>query len=269
MVKINIFLNKNVHENASIYFDKAKKAKKKIDGAKIAIENTKAKLKKLEKKGIKKDNTNVLILKNTKKEWYEKFRWFYSSEGFLVIGGRDATTNEILIKKYTDSDDIVFHTDMSGSPFFVIKKKINIFENETIGEETLQETANATASFSKAWKLGYLTLNVFYVNPNQVTKEANQGEYLQKGSFMIKGKTTYIKPTIEIAICIFNEKVMCGPTNSIKKHSKNYIILIQGDKKPSDIAKEINKKIKINDLDEIIRVLPSGFFKIKEYVINN
>ena len=36
------------------------------------------------------------------REWFEKFHWFYTSEGFLCIGGRDSTSNEIIIKKHTD-----------------------------------------------------------------------------------------------------------------------------------------------------------------------
>jgi predicted ribosome quality control (RQC) complex YloA/Tae2 family protein len=270
MVKITIFLNKNVHENASIYFDKAKKAKKKIQGANVAILNTKKKLSKLEKKGIENNNQTTLT-KRTKKEWYEKFRWFYSSKGFLVIGGRDATTNEILIKKYTDKEDIVFHTDMAGSPFFVIKQKIKYNKednNYVIGEKTLQETANATASFSRAWKGGYSTADVFYVNSEQLSKEAQHGEYLQKGSFMIKGKTTYLKPIIQIAICILDDKIMSGPIDAIKEYAKEYIIINQGDKKPSEIAKEIKKQFKFNDIDEIIRALPSNSCKIKEIVKN-
>ena len=38
---------------------------------------------------------NTESINKLHKEWYEKFRWFYSSEGFLCIGGRDSTTNDI------------------------------------------------------------------------------------------------------------------------------------------------------------------------------
>lgn len=31
--------------------------------------------------------------------WFEKFNWFISSEGYLVLSGRDAQQNEILIKR--------------------------------------------------------------------------------------------------------------------------------------------------------------------------
>ena len=264
-MKISLDINKSVDENASLYFEKAKKAKKKLKGTLEALERTKQQIEKLKKQQdseIKKLEAEEKLeekKKARKTEWHEKFRWFYSSEGFLCVGGRDATTNEIVIKKHADADDIVFHTDMAGSPFFVVKAD----ENKKIGKKTLQEAADATASFSRAWKLGMLSSDVFHVKPEQVSKEAQSGEYLTRGAFMIKGKTTYIKPTIEVAVSIDNkERIICGPVSAIKANKEkkaDVIILRQGDKKPSDIAKTIKAKLKCdNDLDEIIRMIPSG-----------
>ena len=148
-MNIDIFLEKSVEENASLYFEKSKKAKKKIEGAKEAIQNTEKKLEKLKKEKEEILQKNNEEKKPSKKEWFEKYRWFYSSEGFLVIGGRDATTNEIIIKKNTESNDLVFHTEIAGSPFVVIKSG-----GKKIPETTMKEAAEFTASFSRAWKLG-------------------------------------------------------------------------------------------------------------------
>ncbi|MGM5482457.1 MAG: NFACT RNA binding domain-containing protein [Nanobdellota archaeon] len=254
---ISLNLEKSVHENASIYFEKSKKAKRKIEGAKIALEKTLKKLEKLEKE--KPDNVEEDVLKKKrKKEWFEKFRWFYSSEGFLVIGGRDATTNEIIIKKHAQADDLVFHTDMAGSPFFVVKS-----EGKNIGEETKQQAADATASLSRAWKAGLASTETFYVSPEQVTKEAQSGEYLPKGAFMVRGKNVYIKPVINLALCVYEGKVMCAPVDAIKAYSDKYVVIEQGEKKPSDVAKTIKKKIG-GDLDDIIRALPPGGIRVKD-----
>ena len=97
-MKIRLLVNKSLEQNAAIYYEKAKKAKKKLKGAQDALAKSKQKLEQFQTKAAKK----VRIEKPTptKKEWYEKFRWFFSSEGFLCIGGRDATTNEIIIKKH-------------------------------------------------------------------------------------------------------------------------------------------------------------------------
>ena len=116
-MQITLNLRKSVQENANEYFEKAKKSRRKIEGAQKTIERFEAELGKLQQEAIVQQTAR----KKVPLEWYEKFRWFISSEGFLCIGGRDATSNEVVIKKHTDKNDVVFHTELPGSPFFVIK----------------------------------------------------------------------------------------------------------------------------------------------------
>jgi len=266
-MEIKLDLRKSVEQNASDYFDKAKKAKRKIEGINKALirfekqhsdmvhkkEEALAKEKEiLERKKIKEERQKT-------KQWYEKFRWFISSEGFLCIGGRDATTNEIVIKKHTDPDDIVFHTEAPGSPFFVVKT-----EGKKIGAKTLKEAASATAAYSKAWKMGLSSVLTYYINPDQVSKEAKAGEYIAKGSFMIYGKRNFETVDVQFAVGILPDgRVMGGPVEAVKKNCGKMVILIQGKKKKSDIAKKILKEIG-GDLDEIMSALPAGEFEIKK-----
>ncbi len=249
-MKIDIYLDKSVEENASLYFEKAKKAKKKIEGAKEAIQNTEKKLEKLKKEKEETLQKKTKEKKTNKKEWFEKYRWFYSSDGFLIIGGRDATTNEIIIKKNTEQNDIVFHTEIAGSPFVVVKSG-----GKKIPETTMKEAAEFTASFSRAWKLGIPYAESYYVLPEQVSKKAQAGEYLKKGAFMIYGKKNFISPKINIAIGRYKGKIMSGPVSAIKKHCKEYFQIEQGQGKPSDAAKIISKKLNVN-IDDVIKALP-------------
>ena len=261
MTKLTLDLKKSIDENASVYFEKAKKIKKKIEGAEAALKENLKKLKELElkKEKVQLEKSKQEKLKERKPEWYEKFRWFVSSEGFLIIGGRDATSNEVVIKKHLDSNDLVFHTDMAGSPFFVIKG-----EGKQIGEKTKEEAADATCTFSRAWKLGLQTSSVFFVNPDQVSKKTQSGEYMGKGAFMIYGKTNYINNKINLAIGINSSRqIMSGPLDAVKKNCEKYVGLVQGDEKSSRVAKQIQYKIG-GSLDEIIRALPGGEFKLKK-----
>ena len=259
-MRVTIDLKKSVEENAGVYFENAKKLKKRIMGAKDALANSLKELEKLNSKRIKDaDSAKTFAARQAKKEWYEKFRWFISSGGFLVVGGRDATTNEIIIKKHSEKGDIVFHTDIAGSPFFVVKA-----EGKAVGEATLREAADATCSFSRAFKLGFSGTPVFYASPEQFTKEAPTGEYLTKGSFVTKGKTTYIENKINIAIGITKElRVMAGPVEAVKANCEKFVEIAQGSDKTSSIAKFIQKKIG-GEIDEIIRALPSGGSRIKK-----
>ncbi len=259
MPMLKLYPGKSLEENAGIYYDKAKKLKAKAEGAKKALEES---LKKLEaaraneKEFVKKSNVRVLH----KREWYEKFRWFVSSEGFLVIGGRDASTNDILIKKFTEKGDLVFHTDMAGSPFFFFCSG-----NKEIGDATKQETSDATVSYSKAWKLGINSTEVFFVEPEQVSKKAPSGEYIKKGAFMIYGKKEYVGNKVNLAIGINSEgKIIGGPVNAVKTSCEKYAIIEQGGKGTSDVAKQIQKKIG-GQLDDIIRAMPAGGCRIAEF----
>src|SRR3989344_4099899 len=214
-MEIEIDLNKSLEENAGVYFDLSKRAKKKLAGAKTALEESHQKLAKLLKEEDKflETEKEKEQKKAKKREWYEKFHWFISSEEFLCIGGKDATSNEIIIKKYLEKEDLVFHTDMAGSPFFFIKN------GQQAGEKTIEETAQAVAAYSRAWKLGHGTIDVFYVKPEQVSKEAKAGESLAKGSFMVYGKTLYVHPKVEYAIGLLNDEIIGGPLTAVESRT--------------------------------------------------
>ncbi|MFW5852465.1 MAG: NFACT RNA binding domain-containing protein [Nanoarchaeota archaeon] len=267
---VEVWLNKSVDESASFYFEKAKKARKKIEGIEKAISESEAKLQEQEEKIFAKEQKDEEKTKQKSKprktEWYEKFHWFFTSEGKLVIGGRDATTNEAVIKKHTEPNDLVFHTDMSGSPFMVIKS-----EGKPIMDIEKEETAEFLACYSRAWKAGISSIEVLYVNPDQVTKEAKAGEYLSKGSFMIKGKTNYINAVLRLCIAVVDDVVYAGPQTAIrtmlsrkfpaaekKDIDRMYVKVLQGTAKASQIAKEIKKALGSGHVDDIIRVLPTG-----------
>lgn len=256
-MRLALDIRKSVEENAASYFEKAKKDKKKLEGARKIVDEYKKKLSILEEEHEEK---KIVAKMPVKREWFEKFRWFISSDGFLVIGGRDATTNEIVIKKYTDKDDLVFHTEMPGSPFVVIKKE---GKPGDFPDSTKQEAAVFTAVFSRGWKQGLSTMSVFCVNPEQVTKTARPGEFIAKGAFMIYGEKSFYQPQMSYAVGAYNDadgkndKVMGGPLSAVQKNCKDYVEIIQGDEKLSDVAKQIKKHIE-RDLDDIIRALPAN-----------
>lgn len=266
--KINIDPKLKVPENAQVYYEKAKKAKRKIKGALIAIENTK---KQLEKMRAKKDIEMEKILypkKRVKKDlkWYEKLRWFLSSDGTLVVGGRDANTNESVVKKYLDNNDIYLHADIHGASSIVVK-----LEGKEINDNLLQESASFAASFSSAWSKGFSTQDVYWVHPDQVSKTPEPGEFVAKGSFIIRGNRNYVRGAkVQIAIGIVDyegKRIMAGPVEALEAHCENFVVLKPGYTKKEAIAKKILHKINEDQLlnvDDIVRVLPAGKCDIDE-----
>lgn len=263
-MRLELDLTTSLEENASRYFDLAKKAKKKLAGAEAALAESKKKLEKLLKEEQQfldeeeKKQQEQQRKRERKREWYEKFHWFMSSEGFLCVGGKDATSNELIIKKHTEKEDLVFHTDMAGSPFFVIKN------GQQAGEATRQEAAQAVAAYSRAWKLGHRTADVFYVKPEQVSKQPRAGEFIAKGSFMIYGQTTYLHPKLEYAIGLVDGQILGGPFSALRQQTKHLVVVIPGKEKKSDLAKTIKHKLGGGDLDDIVAFLPAGGGEIKK-----
>ncbi|GAB4310256.1 MAG: ribosome rescue protein RqcH [Methanobacteriaceae archaeon] len=259
---IRIDVNSTIPENAEVYYEKAKKAKRKIKGVNIAIEKTRKEIEKVtHKKEIAMEKI-TLPQKRVKKElkWFEKLRWFLSSDGLLVIGGRDANTNEMVVKKYMDNNDLYLHSDIHGAPSVVIKKG----EGE-IPEKTVNEAAVFAASFSSAWPKGLGSLDVYSVKPDQVSKTPKSGEFVAKGAFIIRGKRNYIRNVpLQISVGIVDyegKRIMAGPTQAIEKYTDNYVTIKPGYMKKEALAREILRKIdneRILTTEDVIRVLPSG-----------
>lgn len=253
-MKILIDSKISVEENAAKYFERSKKAKKKLDGVAKAISIANERLAKQEEVKIE---SKAVPSKPQKKEWYERFRWFISSDGTLCVGGKDAATNEEIVKKHADKADLAFHTDMSGSPFVIVKA-----EGKEISQETKEEAGQFTASYSKAWKQGLGYLEVFFVNPDQLSKTAESGEYVPKGAFMVRGKVNYLQPQIGLAIGkLESGKIMAAPRSAIEAHCEYAWLLHPGSEKTSDVAKELAKKLDCHP-DEIIPLIPAGGVKL-------
>jgi predicted ribosome quality control (RQC) complex YloA/Tae2 family protein len=262
-------LKKSIQENASNYYEKAKRDLKKLVGLEKAIQETRLKIEEFKNQKIEEEQNIKVPLRTPKREWFEKFRWFYSSNGFLVIGGKDASTNEYLIKRQMEDNDVVFHADIPGAPFVLIKT-----EGKTFTEQTIKEAAQLAASYSRAWKEMLTTTNVYWVSPQQVSKHPPSGEYLSKGSFMIYGKRNHIKDVpLEVAIGIIKEdtiRVIGGPADAVAKKTKLYVKIVPGKKNSGELAKEIKyrlAKTSLNSerdeilkipLEEIQRFIPSG-----------
>ena len=260
-MKLSLDVRKTLDQNASDYFAAAKKARSKSKGATKAIELAK------KNRDAQKD-TPVVVQKIApkkirKRSWYEKFKWFVASNGMLVVGGRDATTNEIVVRKHVDKDDLIFHTGTPGSPFVVLKT-----EGKKPSEEILQQAADFCASHSKAWKLGLASAEVYWVLPEQVTKEAKAGEYMSKGSFMVYGKRNFMRPQLGLVAIAYEDKIMVAPLASASAHHKGVAAkIIQGTDKSSDAAKKVNKILDFGEPDDVLPGLPSGGCKIIKVVL--
>ena len=247
-------LRHTLFENANEYYERGKRAKQKAIGALSALEESRKKL-----ADIKRELQEAEALKTLKptqiiealakrkeamesKQWYEKFRWFTSSDGFLVVAGKDTVTNEVLIKKHTTMEDVVFHAEITGSPFVVIKA-----EGKSISEQVLHEAGEFAASYSRAWRENAGTADVYWVKVDQLSKSGPSGESVPHGAFFVNGKRNWYRNTpLRVAVGIKitdSARFVGGPVEAVKAKTKDYVIILPGDYQGKELLKQILKSL--------------------------
>ena len=253
--EIKLLTSKTAQSNASLYFDKAKESERKASRTKEIL---KEKPKKIAPK----------IVKERKLDWFEKYRWFITSEGNIALGGKDAKTNEQVVKKYLKANDRYAHADIHGAPSVVVKS----VQGLSPSENSMKEASSFSLAYSKAWGARVASGHSFWVEKDSVSKTPNTGEFLAKGAFVIRGKRNWCK-NLEIMLAIGiidyegNEKLMGGPVESFKGKSKKYIVFKPGFTDRKIISKKLAKAFSENT-STVERLLPSGGFeKVNTYGI--
>lgn len=243
-----IGLRKSLFENAAQYYERGKKARQKGAGALAALEESRKQLAAVE---LRIQNAEAAQLtkpeeamnqmakrKVVGKEWYEKFRWFISSDGMLIVAGKDAVSNEVLVKKHAETDDHVFHAEIAGAPFVVVKT-----EGKLPPDQTLHEASEYAAAFSRGWREGLGSVDVYWVKPDQLKKTGPSGEYVAHGAFAVVGKRNWMRGVpLRTAVGIVENAEMSfvgGPVDAVKAKAMVYLTLLPG----NVIGKEILKQV--------------------------
>uniref|UniRef100_A0A183CCC2 NFACT-R_1 domain-containing protein n=1 Tax=Globodera pallida TaxID=36090 RepID=A0A183CCC2_GLOPA len=189
-LNVDIDIGLNADQNARRFFTERKaatiKQHKTVAASKTAIKSAQKQAKnKVNQMKTKKMST----IRARKSYWFEKFHWFISSDRFLVLAGRDAQQNELLVKRYMRSGDIYVHAEIQGAASVVIRNR------DRSGIEppprTLNEAGSMAVCFSSAWDAG-VSVNAWWVRHDQVSRTAPTGEYIPAGAFMIRGKRNFL-----------------------------------------------------------------------------
>ncbi len=224
---VKIYVHESIDQNAGRYYDQVKKFKKKLAGAQAAMERE-----------VVQVHTRKVQYQRPKKRWFDRFRWFYTSDKVLVIGGRDAGQNEELIKKYLEGGDTFVHADVHGASVVIVKGKT----------EHMDEVAQFAAAFSGAWRAGFATADVYAARPEQVSKTAESGEYLSRGSFVVRGERQWFSNVpLEVAIGLKKTpetRIIGGPASAITKDCDLFVRLRPGTFEPNDIAKKVVRALR-------------------------
>ncbi len=192
---VTLLHGRPVRDSATALYDEAKRLKGKLAGAEAALLETRSKLQRVaELRPARSTPTGPAGStpgKVRRPLWFERYRWFLSSEGVLVIGGRDAQSNDLLVRRYLHEGDLYLHADVHGAPSVIVKHPPP--GQPPAGEATLREAGQWGFCFSKAWRAGLASGQAFWVTPDQVSKAGASGEFVPRGAWVIHGTKNYLK----------------------------------------------------------------------------
>ncbi len=254
-MRLKLFYNKSVHENAAYYYQLAKESKEKVAGVEKAIEETKKEMEDARKEaGAPKTGIRI----KRQKEWHEKFHSAFTSAGKLMIGGRSAQQNDQLVSKHMEDNDLFFHADIQGGAVFVLKDGV------AASEEELMETAQMAASFSNAWKNGNAGVDVYCVKRSQLTKNVSGG-FVPSGAFAILGERRWFRGTPLILRIGIGEKGIALVPDRSKTRLKNELALVPtlSGKDKGALAKSLAKRFGLHP-DDFLELLPNGKTKTRD-----
>ncbi|KAL1359000.1 uncharacterized protein [Arachis hypogaea] len=188
--KVEVDLALSAHANARRWYELKKKQESKQEKTITAHEKAFKAAEKKTRLQLNQEKSVATISHMRKVHWFEKFNWFISSENYLIISGRDAQQNEMIVKRYMSKGDLYVHADLHGASSTVIK---NHKPDQPVPPLTLNQAGCFTVCHSQAWDSKIVT-SAWWVYPHQVSKTAPTGEYLTVGSFMIRGKKNFLPP---------------------------------------------------------------------------
>lgn len=268
--KIPVNLEAPLQSVASTLYGEAKKQSAAVPAIQKMIAKTQRSMEK-ETNKAQAERETVSVRNVRKRHWFERYRWFYTSDDLLVVGGRDAPSNSAVVRKHMEAGDRVFHAEIFGSPFFILKS------SKEPPPASLAEVARATVCFSRVWREGMYGSSAYWVMPEQVKKSAPTGQYLPKGSFTIEGRRNFVRsPGLRLAVGMIKRDgdhlLMCGPEEAVSEHSKVGVIIEPGNLEMVAAAKKIryefmHMNVQGTDqytIDDYVRVLPAGGSRVVE-----
>ena len=294
---ITLEVSKTVHQNAQRYFEEASTQKSKAKGAKAALVGTKQAREKAEKRAAKDAAAGRLRSRQrSKRFWFGKHRWAMLSGGHLLIGGKDAKGNDIVVRKHLSSNDLYFHADLHGAPSCSLKLKDGLAPNQNPSEaipegvaslqivqnlaegvedarelpESLHsEAAQIAVCWSRAWGSGGAAATAFHARPSQVSKTTETGESLGRGSFVVRGQRNWHRDLpLELAIgmAVVNGVPMpvSGTPATISENFERWGKVIPGREKKENIANRISKATGLAQ-DDLLSCLPPGNCSLEDH----
>lgn len=159
---------------------------------------------------ITKESTRIRL---DRTGWYQAHHWFRTSGGFLVVCGRDSTGSETLVKRHMERHDIYLHSEAAGSGSCILKNP----DKKEVSPKDLVEAGSFVVAHSQTWKMKVAD-RAYWVHPDQVSKTAPTGEFVEKGAFIIRGTRNYmVARPLELAVSLVDGRLHVSPPSAVSR----------------------------------------------------
>jgi predicted ribosome quality control (RQC) complex YloA/Tae2 family protein len=190
-VRVPLLVRRPLEQSARALYEEVKRHQSKLAGARAALTETEGRILHLAPEPTAETAAGTAPRKASRSLWFEAFRWFVTSEGLLVVAGKDATSNDRVVKRYLRPGDVYLHADLQGAASVILKHPPDAAT--AIGAASRLEAGQFAVAFSKAWRAGLASASVFWVDPEQVSKAGASGEFVARGAFVIHGTKNFLR----------------------------------------------------------------------------
>ena len=185
-------------------------------------------------------------------EEYQKYKWFYTASGILVVGGKSAEQNDELLTrvKGMNKEYMVMHTSDPGSPFSIL-----LADLKKVKAADKKESAVFTASFSRAWRTGKKTAKVDIFKLSQVKKNSK----MKVGTWGVAGEVEHMEVPLKLVLTTQKGILRAVPALTVKNKKDILMQICPGkiDKQTMVPKFQIELDEKFSQV-EILSALPAG-----------
>jgi len=185
---------------------------------------------------------------------YENYRWFFTSNDILVVGGKSDEQNEVVLKNFLKPNYLVLHTSKPGSPFMII-------QSSNPNKKDIEESAIFCGCFSQQWKSGNGLIDIDLFRGECIYKLKS----MKKGTFGVKGNVKKMKIKPELFLVMQKGKLRSVPrTTKEEKIADIKYGNLTKEEATEKLSKIIRDKYHLPiSKDEIMAAIPSGKIDVK------
>jgi predicted ribosome quality control (RQC) complex YloA/Tae2 family protein len=255
-------VDRTPRESAQELYTEVKRLQSKIAGARAALADTEAKAAAPAARARSKANREPSEeVRRKKPHWFERFRWFLSSEGAIVIAGRDASSNDLIVRRNMKEGDLYVHADLHGAASVIVKHPTP--GEPAVTEKSLREAGQWAVVYSKAWRAGLASAEAFWVTHEQVSKAGASGEFVARGSWAIHGTKHVMRdlPTeLGLGTIEYQGETLwtAAPQSAIQSRGAVRAVLVPGEEREREaIEVELSRELGLTRT-RLQSLLPAG-----------